>query len=112
MDREAIEKIRERRYAAMKRQEENYQVTGDGNFYRKMKGHELVVDLCDQALRSVEDHQTAVALKIDIVDIASLASKAEYHAHRAGEYDRQEVEKVLREVMAVARRYGWTNRYE
>ena len=111
MDREQILKIRARRHAAMLRQEDNYQQSGDGNFYRKMKGHELVVDLCDQALQSEEDHQTAISLKNYLRWWADEAAKAQHNA-RLGGYDKDEIGRLLKNIMETAKRYGWLSRWE
>lgn len=108
MDAERIKKIRENKEKARKRQWQNYQATGDDNYYRKMNGYEDIVTICDQALSAADDHQKALNLKLDIIEFASEA--ADLIHHNPGIY--KEVKDLLENIMATARRYGWQNKWE
>ena len=107
MDAERIKKIRDSKEAARIRQEANFQETGDDNFYRKMRGYEDIVDICNQALASAEDHQKAVNLKIDICRFAEEAANLMHKQPNI-----PEIKSLLKDIMAVAKDNGWTNKWD
>ena len=108
MDAERIKKIRDSKEKARQRQWQNYQSTGDDNYYRKMNGYEDIVTICDQALSAADDHQKALNLNLDIIDFASEAADLIDHNPNID----REVKDLLENIMATARRNGWQNKWE
>lgn len=108
MDAERIKKIRDSKEKARQRQWQNYQATGDDNFYRKMSGYEDIVTICDQALSAADDHQKALNLNLDIIEFARQAADLIHHNPGID----KEVKNLLEDIMATAKRNGWQNKWE
>lgn len=102
MEAERIKKIRDSKEKARLRQWQNYQSTGDDNFYRKMNGYEDIVTICNQALSAAEDHQKALNLKLDIIDFAKEAADMIHHNPNID----ADIKSLLKSIMATAERYG------
>ena len=112
MNAERIRKIRESKEAARIRQYNNFQASGDDNYYRKMSGYEEIVEICDQALSAADDHTKAISITADLCGLASKAAQAVHQAQRTGILDHYEAMNILKSVMAVAERHGWSDRWE
>ncbi len=108
MDAARIEQIRKSKEKARQRQWQNYQATGDDNYYRKMNGYEDIVTICDQALSAADDHQKALNLKLDIIGFASEAADLIHHNPNID----KEIKNLLEDIMATAKRNGWQNKWE
>lgn len=108
MDAARIKKIRDSKERARQRQWQNYQSTGDDNYYRKMNGYEDIVTICNQALSAAEDHQKAQNLKFDIIDFAKEAADLIHHDPNID----ADIKNLLKNIMATAERYGWQNKWE
>ena len=80
MDAARIEQIRKSKEKARQRQWQNYQATGDDNYYRKMNGYEDIVTICDQALSAAD----ALSPQADRDSISTAeSSNARHRAGRA-----------------------------
>lgn len=103
MTTDRILQIRKSKEAAQKRQEANYYATGNGEYMKKARGYEDVVELCDQALSVSRDRDAAAAIKNALMDVAREAKQAEQICAGCG----SNTPRVLRRVQNLAKEYGW-----
>ncbi len=101
MTKERIEQIREGKEKARRRQDENYQATGEARYDYAARRYEELVEICDQALSTAEDHTTAVHLRVSLCSLASRADKALHHA------DEAETKQIMKDILAIAEDHGY-----
>jgi hypothetical protein len=104
MTTDRILQIRKSKEAAQKRQEANYYATGNGEYMKKARGYEDVVELCDQALSVSRDRDAAAVIKNALMSIAQDAKQAEKEC-RLGCCG--STPRVLRRIQNLAKEYGW-----
>lgn len=108
MTRERIEQIRESKERARQNQFDNYQATGNPKSYSRMQAHEDIVDLCDLALGAVDDHNAIGHIKATTISLASDAANLLHHERDLSE----DVRKMLGELIATAKMYGFQNKWD
>ena len=106
VNKERIIKLKEMKERSRDRQEYNYQCTGDKKYLSLAKAYDEYADICNIALKSVDDHNIALTARSQISSLANQASSAIYHNNI------DQMKKTLHDLMRVANNYGWKNRYE
>ena len=108
MRKERIEQIRDSKERARLRQQDNYQSTGEMKYYSAMSRYEDLVEICNQALTTAEDHDKCVRLTSNIMILAGKAAELKHK----GEYrDADKVKDFLYELIDTAKRFGFQNPY-
>lgn len=107
MTRERIEQIRESKERARLNQYKEFQASGNSKSYTRMKAHEDVVELCDLALGTIDDHNEIVHIKAAIISFAGDAEKLLHYET----YISEDVQKMLKELIATAEMYGFRRKW-
>ena len=108
MTKERIEKIRDSKERARQRQSDNYQSTGEMKYYSAMNRYEDLVEICNQALTTAEDHDKCVRMSSQFM---ILAGKAAELKHKGDYRDADKVKDFLHELVGAAERFGFLNPY-
>ena len=106
MDTERIQAIRDSKEKARERQFENYQSTGEEKYYKAYHSYEEIVDICDIALSKNNYRQESGNLKGSFIRYANDASKLIHMA-----WDEDKAKRLLKELIAEAKIYGFDDRY-
>lgn len=107
MTRERIEQIRASKERARLNQYKEYQASGNPKSYTRMRAHEDVVELCNLALGAVDDHNAAIHIKATTIALASDAENLLHHGTGISE----DVQKILNELVATGKTYGFQSRW-
>lgn len=107
MTRERIEQIRESKERARLNQYKEFQASGNSKSYTRMKAHEDVVELCDLALSTIDDHNAIVHIKTTTISLASDAEKLLHYKPFISE----DVKGILKELIATAKMYGFQSKW-
>ena len=107
MTRECIEQIRTSKERARLNQDKEYQASGNPKSYTRKRAHEDVIELCDLALGAVDDHNAAIHIKATTMALASDAENLLHHGTGISE----DVQKILKELIATAEMYGFRGKW-
>lgn len=110
MTRERIEKIRDSKQRSYLRQFDNFQSTGETKYMTRATAYEELVDICNQALSTVDDHQKNVHITADLIRCAGKAADLIHHWNE--DLDHTQAKNFLYEFITVAKMYGFDNRWE
>ena len=103
MNTERLKKIRASKDSARRRQELNYQTSGDTVYYTKAKQYEELVEICDMALSVSRVRDEESSIKNELFPLAEAARKAEENCRGGG----NDTVVVLNKIMQLARKHGW-----
>ena len=109
MRKDEIEKIRDGKLKAAQNNYQWFQQSGEDRYYRAYRRYDELVEICNQALNSAEDRDSANRLKAEVMVLASRAADMRHK----GEYaDQMAVKDFLYDFVDVAKRFGFSNRWE
>lgn len=109
-DRKTIEKIIESQKRIRDRNFDNYQQSGERRYERAYQNAEDLIDICTLALGGVDEHTKLMHLRGSIIQIGADAIKLLHDKAFLG--DPQGVERILKELRALAKGEGVRDPYE
>lgn len=109
-DRETIKKIIESQKRIHDRNFDNYQQTGERRYERAYQNAEDLIDICTLALGGVDEHTKLMHLRSSIIQIGYDAIKLLHD--KAFLNDPQGVERILKNLRALAKSEGVRDPYE
>lgn len=103
MDEARIKVIRERNLKKKKRNEENYQVSGETIYSSRARAFDEIVDICDIALSvaSIRDRDTEITVSMN--RILDTVKAVKYSCGRCN----SDVELLLNQIETLARKCGY-----
>lgn len=104
MRKEQIEEHIQKQQEVSDRKYMAYQETGNPRYLREHERAEDLIQIASQALSAADDHTALAAIK---AELGVICSKASILLHQPGE-----PEKLLREIVAIGKIYGFRDPWE
>ena len=112
MTADEIIKIRDGKQRAYENNYSWFQQTGEPSYDRAARRYEQLVDICNQALNAADDHTKAIALNAEIHSLGSRSADILHHYRSGHELNEGEVLQLIRDIRAIAKHYGFIDKWE
>lgn len=107
MTKERLLQIRASKQEAYQRQFDNYQNGGPSKCLTNAKGYEEIVDICDMALSSADDHSKALTCSMNLIELGRLADRVIMNG-----WQKTFVEALVKTAKDYAKKNGYNSPYD
>ena len=111
MRKEDIIKIRDGKQRAYENNERWYQQSGEASYARAARRYEDLVDICNQALSSADDHTKCISLSADLITLGNKAADLNHKRNTNQKVDTHELWELVKRVLSIARLHGFDDKW-